>query len=178
MTNAKSRSFKLWESIEQQHLQFFERSRKEIESRLEDDRKTNDKRYEEIGKRFEESRVKFEVALAEMRQLNFRLSTAELNWKDERNLLEERVNADRRATETRLEADRIAAEARLAADRLAADTRLATDRLVADARLEKELAEFKSHKKWLILNFMAIMGILVAVAIFLMTAPHPPLFVS
>ena len=192
MTNAKSRSFKLWESIEAQHLQFFERSRKEIEARMEDDRKAKDKRYEDIFKRFEESRVKFEVALAEMRHINMRISSAELSWKDERNLMEERVNADRKATETRIEAAYIAAEARLEKERLATETRLEKERLVteaklekeriatearlekeriaAEARLESERQEFKSQMRWLKANFVGVVltliGIAVTIAIF------------
>ena len=219
MSNAKIRSFKLWESIEQQHLEFFERSRKEIEARIEDDRKTKDKRYEDIFKRFEESRIAFEAALAEMRHTNMRIIGVDLSWKEVRKLMEDRVNADRRATDMRLQADRIASEARLdkelhAAEerhekaRLAVELKLENERLIAEARLEKErltsearlekerlaseariLAdrkEFASQKRWLIINFVGIIGVLagligiiVAIAIFLMqTLPPPPLVAS
>ena len=176
MSNAKSNNLSFWESIELQHLRLFEHSRKEIESRLEDARKTNDKRYEDIGKRFEESRVKFEGALAELRQVNKRMDSTEMSWKEDLKFREKRFEAIQTATEARHLAERLAAEARLERQMHDSEAKLERQMHDSEARLEKERKEFNAHKRWMIANFLVLFGIFVAIVVFLVQAPHPPLF--
>ena len=169
MGQTKTRLPRVWEEILQQHLELFEDSRKEFDLRYDESRK-------DINARFEENRRQFEDAVLEIRHITERLNGAELSWKEERRLMEERVNADRRATETRLAAERTATEARLEADRKEAAEKLEADRKEAAERLERDRKEFVSQKRWLIANFLGIIGILVAIVIFLMQNQQPTHF--
>ena len=162
MKPTKTRSAKLWEEIEQHHLELFEKCQKEFD-------KLQGEASKEINARFKDCRKEFEEAVLEIRHITRRMDGAELNWKEERRLMEDRVNADRKATETRLAAERSAAEARLAA---------------ADARFERELdksqREFASQKRWLIANFVVVLlGVLALITtLFVSAMPNqPPPFV-
>ena len=172
MNSIKSRSKKLWESIEQKHIKLFEQCQKRFDE-------VQDAGSKEINQRFEENRKKFEDAVVEIRFITKRLDSAELKWNEERQLMEDRVNADRNATDARLsaqhaeaaarlEAERIASNKKLEEERIASDKRLEADRIASDARLaadrakweqdfDKRSREFASHKRWLIANFVAIL---------------------
>ena len=64
----------------------------------------------------------------------------------------ERIDEEKRESEARLERERLAAEER----QNAAEARLEREREASEARLEREIREFKSHKRWLIANFVAV----------------------
>ena len=168
MTNAKRKNLRLSETIELHHLRMFEHSRKEIESHLEEARRVNDTRYDDIGKRFEESRVKFEGALAELRQLNRRLDSSEMSWNEDLKLREQRFDAGQAAAEARLVAERLAAEAR---------QKETEARLIAERKEFKQ--EFNSYRRWMFVNILMFLGVLVAlVALYFQILPNLPLFAS
>ena len=63
-------------------------------------------------------------------------------------------------------------EARIAADRKETAERLAQDRRDSEARLERKFREFRSQKRWLVANFVAVLigmgGIFAAIVILML----------
>ena len=94
--------------------------------------------------------------------------------------LEARLVADRQASEARLAADRQVSEERLAADRQAMEMRLENERKAAENRLAADREEFKeerkewrSTKRWLYLNFVGVIAIIVTVVLAILNGDNP-----
>ena len=118
---------------------------------------------------------KEEASRAEVRHAKSIVELREALWRDseilreslEKSLekLETKHEADRKATEARLIADREESRAKLEAERIAAENRLANDRQEFEKRFAEERREWRSTKRWLYINFIAIMGLLITAVV-------------
>ena len=93
---------------------------------------------------------------------------------------EARHAADRQASEARLAADREVAEKRqqatelrLVNERLAAENRLAADREEFKQRFAEERKEWRSHKRWMYLNFGGLIALIITVVLAIMNGNIP-----
>ena len=82
---------------------------------------------------------------------------------------EARLEADRLAYERRQEAT----EKRLEADRLASEKRLEADREEFNLRFAEERKEWRSHKRWMYLNFGGLIALIITVVLALINGSIP-----
>ena len=119
-----------------------------------------------------------------IRSLKEAIKDSEARWAVERQAMEVRLAADRQATEARLAADRQAMEARLDADRQATEAKLENERKAAENRLAADREEFKlrfaeerkewrSHKRWMYLNFGGLIALIITVVLAIINGDIP-----
>ena len=123
-------------------------------------------KVEYVESKLDETIKDFKEAIAKS---DLRHDEAMKSLKEEIAKSEARLEADRLAYERRQEAT----EKRIENERIAAENRLAADREEFNRRFAEERKEWRSHKRWMYLNFGGLIALIVTVVLALINGSIP-----